>query len=229
MWSLNNSRSVKIFLSLSLAAAFVAPLGFSPAVNAAPASDSSPASQIKMMMAPRYGVGGSIATVSNSTNRLVGNYEHPATVWQEASAFYPIGLRMGLREVFDQNASVQFNGGAAQRAEIYLSQIDLGVIAYLPIPIVQPWASVGLVGGTLAMTNPRTRSHDNWMAAFGDETSWIRGTYLAAGVDIMFSGKMGLRFSFQEDQIETNDFYNLSGTQMKFALQRYSLGIVSTL
>lgn len=215
---------MKFILSLLTAAlAF----GFSSRAHAAESGSSKATSSILSgLLAPRYGIGFSQSTIVDSKQPLVSKYEHPSAVWQESSVFYPVGIRLGLREVFDQNAGVQFNGNAEQRAEIYLTQIDIGVIAYVPIPVVQPWASVGLVGGTMAITNPATRGHDNWFAAFGDETSYIRGVYYAGGVDVLFGEAFGIRVSYQEDHIETNDYYNLSGTQMKFTLQRLSVGIV---
>ena len=146
-------------------------------VFAAPGKESSTTSILSGLLAPRYGFGLSRSNVVDSENALIVDYQHPVAVWQEASVLYPVGLRMGLREVYDQNVVANFNAGGLQRAEIYLTQIDIGVIAYIPLPVVQPWASVGLVGGTMAITNPRTRSHDNWAAAFENETSGIRGNY----------------------------------------------------
>lgn len=187
---------------------------------------SSTASLVNTILGVRYGFGFSQAEISDSQNALVTRYKNPAAIWQEASVLYPVGLRLGLREVFDQNAGVMFNGGAEQRAEIYLTQIEIGPIFYLPVPFIQPWASFGLVGGTMAVTNPVTRSFDNWAAAFSNETSGIRGTYFAGGIDILFHEKFGIRLGYQQDRIETNDYYNLNQTQMKFVLQRYSIGLV---
>jgi outer membrane protein W len=92
---------------------------------------------------------------------------------------------------------------------------------------LQPWLGIGYIGGSAAVTNPTSRTNDNWMAAFDNETKSLWGTYFQVGLDIMFNDKFGLRGSYQEDSLETSKFSNLNYTSLKFNLRRYSIGIVS--
>lgn len=158
-------------------------------------------------------------------NNDITQFKNPNAFWNEFSIAYPFGFRAGFREVWDQNTRINFNGSGSQRGEIFLTQADFGIIAYIPIPFFQPWGSAGLVGGTMAVTNPSTRGNNSWLAAFENETRWIRGTYLAGGVDLVF-GAAGFRVSYQQDSIETESFRTLNNQSLKFKLARVSLGLL---
>jgi hypothetical protein len=72
----------------------------------------------------RAGIGYSYGTVVNQNNSLVSQYANPPTVWEEFDIPFPVSFHLGVRETWDQNTIVNFNGSGNKRGEIYLSILN---------------------------------------------------------------------------------------------------------
>ena len=177
----------------------------------------------------RTGLGMSRSIIRELTPTSITNFQNPVTIWTDVDLGNPVGFHIGLRETLDQNSQVDFGSGSYRRGEIYLTNIELG-LKFLPrLPLLNPWIGAGVVGGFMAVSNPDDRGVHNWMAAFNKETRVTRGTYWHVGLDLSLGGRVGLRFGYQEESINTDSFSNISGARVNFQHIRYSLGLVGPL
>lgn len=168
------------------------------------------------------------STIEKSENTSVNQFTKPKTWWQDIDFLAPMGLHIGLRETFEQDAQVNFTSGT-KRGEIYMTAIEIGAFIKAPLTWFQPYFGAGLTGGFLAITDPTDRRNHNYLAAFDKETQVIRGYYGTWGIDFVLQSGVGLRLAYQAETINTDKFANLGDTRMAFNHSRVSAGFTAWL
>ena len=145
--------------------------------------------------------------------------------WEDVDFLMPLTFHLGFREIFEQSASIPFNGGPSKNGEIYLTAIDLGGRLFLPAGFFQPYIGVGVTGGFFSVSDPTNRNNHTMAVVFDKESKVIRGTYTEAGADLVF-GDFGLRYGAQWSDIETDRFDNLQKAKVKFKNTLVKVGIM---
>jgi hypothetical protein len=143
-----------------------------------------------------------------------------------ADVGFPLAFHFQFRETYTQVANISFNGQPRTRGELYFSVFEAGLKLFLPIPFFQLWVGGGYLAGSAAITNPRSRGNDTYLAAFENETKSIWGTYGQVGVDLMLLSRSGIRVYYQEDSVSTDRYHVLQHPGLNFRVKQVAAALL---